>query len=307
MENKQVDPIQKGLQEMFLPEDIEWRVQQGGVTQHGKPWIMAIPYIDSRAVQNRLDDVVGFGNWRNEFVEVKDGMLCGLSILINGNWITKWDGAPENKAHPVKGVVSDSTKRAAVQWGIGRYLYQLDEVFADCYQIENRRDAIGNYHYHKPKQGQQGVPMHVNWTTPSLPTWAMPHKDLSPFLDPMKDAETMQELADAFSMAYKYSKAQGDNDMEEQFINCKNSNKERIQKSLGETANKQFEAIKLIINTQIKMFKELPTKSTVDNNFELAKKSLAEECKGKIFKHEDAFALLEAGYNTRIKQLNTKK
>ncbi len=304
MENKQVDPIQKALQEMFEPEDIEWRVQQGGVSANNKPWIMSIPYITSRAVQKRLDDVMGFGNWKNEFKEVYGGMLCGLSLLINDNWITKWDGAPINDSHPVKGVISDATKRAAIQWGIGRYLYQLDVVFAECELVESRRAAYANYH---PVKEGKVTKWHINWKTPPLPTWAMPHKDLSPFLDPMKDAETMQELADAFSMAYKYSKAQGDNDMEEQFINCKNSNKERIQKSLGETANKQFEAIKLIINTQIKMFKELPTKSTVDNNFELAKKSLAEECKGKIFKHEDAFALLEAGYNTRIKQLNTKK
>ncbi|CAL9970592.1 Erf-like ssDNA annealing protein [Vibrio phage D273] len=307
MENKQVDPIQKALHEMFEPEDIEWRVQQGGVTQHGKPWLMCIPYIDSRAVQNRLDSVVGFGNWRNEFKEVNGGMLCGLSILINDNWITKWDGAPENKMHPVKGVVSDATKRAAVQWGIGRYLYQLDEVFADCHQVESRRDAINNHHYHKPKQGQQGQAMHVNWITPQLPAWAVPHEDLSVFMNAMDEAQSFEELREAFATAYKYSKAQGSDDMEDQFVKSKEHNKARINKNFNETAAKQFEAIKVIIDKQIKMFGELPTKATIDNNFGLSKDKLAEECKGKIFKHEDAFALLEAGYNTRIKQLNTKK
>lgn len=304
MANKTAAEIQKSLQEMFLPEDIEWRVQQAGVSANNNPWVMAIPYITSRAVQQRLDDVMGLGNWKNEFKEVYGGMLCGLSLLINGEWITKWDGAPINEGHPVKGVISDATKRTAVQFGIGRYLYQLDVVFTDCEMVENRRAAYANYH---PIKEGKVVKWHINWQTPPLPTWAVPHKDLTPFLNPMQEAETMQELVDAFGMAYKYSKAQGDNDMEEQFINCKNSNKERIQKNLGETAKKQFEEIKITIDKQIAMFNQLPTKATLDNNFELAKKSLADECKGKIFKHEDAFALLEAGYNTRIKQLNTKK
>lgn len=301
MENKSSADIQKALQEMFLPEDIEWRVQQAGVSSNNKPWVMAIPYITSRAVQKRLDDVMGFGNWKNEFKEVYGGMLCGLSLLIDGNWITKWDGAPINDSHPVKGVISDATKRSAIQWGIGRYLYQLDVEFAICEMVNCRRDATSNYH---PIKEGKTVKWHINWQTPPLPAWAVPHKDLNPFLNPMKEAETMQELADAFSMAYKYSKAQGDDDLEEQFINCKNTNKERIQKGLGETAKKQFEAIKVFIDKQIKMFAQLPTKSTVDNNFELAKKSLSEECKGKIFKHENAFELLEAGYNARIEQLN---
>ncbi|AUR96773.1 DNA repair protein Rad52/59/22 [Vibrio phage 1.232.O._10N.261.51.E11] len=304
MESKKVDPIQKALQEMFLPEDIEWRVQQAGVAKNG-PWVMAIPYLTSRAVQTRLDDAVGFGNWRNEFKEVNGGMLCGLSILINGNWITKWDGAPENKMHPVKGVVSDSTKRAAVQWGIGRYLYQLDVVFAIANQVESRRAATGNYHYHKG-QGQ-GQNMHINWATPDLPAWAVPHEDLSVFMNAMDEAQSFEELREAFATAYKYSKAQGSDDMEDQFVKRKEHNKARINKNFNETAAKQFEAIKLIIDKQIAMFGQLPTKATIDNNFELAKDKLAEECKGKIFKHEEAFALLEAGYKTRIKSLNTKK
>src|SRR5690606_35268028 len=40
-------------------------------------------------------------------------------------WITKWDGAENTDVQAVKGGLSSSMRRAAVQWGIGRYLYRL--------------------------------------------------------------------------------------------------------------------------------------------------------------------------------------
>jgi hypothetical protein len=285
--------IQKQLQEMFEPEDIEWRVQQGGIGNRG-PWIMAIPYITSRAVQKRLDDTVGIASWRNEYKETVDGMLCGLSLKIDGEWITKWDGAPYNAQHPVKGVVSDSLKRVAVQWGIGRYLYQLDVCFAVCEAIKCRRDATHNYHKHFDKKSN--VTTHVNWINPDLPVWAIPHEDLSPFTEAMKEAESISELKEAFDNAHKYSTSKSDSEMETQFINCMETNKTRIRENFQAIATKQFEEIKPFIDNQIKMFKQMPTKNTLENNYNLAKNKLKDECKGKTFKHEFAFDLLEAAF-----------
>ncbi|WP_263317101.1 Rad52/Rad22 family DNA repair protein, partial [Enterobacter hormaechei] len=58
------------------------------------------------------------------------GVECGISIKVEGEWITKWDAAENTQVEAVKGGRSGAMKRAAVQWGIGRYLYNLEEGFA---------------------------------------------------------------------------------------------------------------------------------------------------------------------------------
>ena len=83
-----------------------------------------------RAIMDRLDKVCGVENWMNQFKEFKSGLLCGISIRIDGEWITKWDGAQETQIEPFKGGLSDSMKRAAVQWKIGRYLYKEKDHYA---------------------------------------------------------------------------------------------------------------------------------------------------------------------------------
>ena len=50
-------------------------------------------------------------------------MICELSINIDGTWITKSDGADDSNIEGAKGGISDALKRAAVLFGIGRYLY----------------------------------------------------------------------------------------------------------------------------------------------------------------------------------------
>lgn len=105
------------------------------------PSPMAVPYVTNRAIQNRLDEVCGPENWYNEFKPwhsngKKDSQLCGIAIHFEGKgFITKWDGAEDSDIEPIKGGLSDSMKRAAYQWGIGRVLYSLDTVWVD---IERR-------------------------------------------------------------------------------------------------------------------------------------------------------------------------
>lgn len=122
----------------FAPEDLEWRLQQVNTE---KPWGIAVPYVTNRAIQNRLDDVAGPDNWYNEYKPwhssgKKESQLCGISIYFEETqrWVTKWDGAEDSDIEPVKGGLSDSMKRAAVQWGIGRILYEMDAVFVDVEQ-----------------------------------------------------------------------------------------------------------------------------------------------------------------------------
>jgi hypothetical protein len=47
-------------------------------------------------------------------------------------WVRKSDGAGETQVEGEKGAISDALKRAAVKWGIGRYLYDLDSPWVPC-------------------------------------------------------------------------------------------------------------------------------------------------------------------------------
>lgn len=123
----------KRLSEPFEPSEIEWRV---GATNRDRMKGIALPYITNRAVQNRLDEVCGMGNWWNEFKQWgENSQLCGITILIDGRAVTKWDGADNTNVDPTKGGLSNSMKRAAAQWGIGRYLYDLDTYWVDIQPV----------------------------------------------------------------------------------------------------------------------------------------------------------------------------
>lgn len=125
---KDAKTIREELSRPFAPEDLEWRIQ---VTSRDKTSGLAVPYVTNRAIQDRLDEVVGPENWCNEYRAwhgngKKEAQICGISIYFEGKgFITKWDGAEDSDIEPVKGGLSDSMKRAAVQWGIGRVLYKM--------------------------------------------------------------------------------------------------------------------------------------------------------------------------------------
>lgn len=151
------------LSKPFPAKDIEWRVQTAG-EKNGKVWAMVLAYVTNRAIMERLDAVAGPENWRNEYKEwIGGSVLCGISIKIDGEWVTKWDGAEQTDIEAVKGGLSGAMKRAAVQWGIGRYLYNLEATMAVV--LEH-----GEY-YQKGKQGSYPA---FRWNAPLLPAWALP-------------------------------------------------------------------------------------------------------------------------------------
>lgn len=97
---------------------------------------MAIAYVDARAIQDRLDDILGTENWKDEYEFLEDGsVMCRLSLRLAGEWISKMDvgGQSEqpDEGDRRKAAVSDSLKRAAVKFGIGRYLYRLPTLWVD--------------------------------------------------------------------------------------------------------------------------------------------------------------------------------
>ena len=118
----------------ILPNEIEWRVQS--VTSTGK--MIVVPYINNRCVMQRFDAAFGPTNWTSEFREITNGFICRLTVHYTDDHeavlktIYREDGASKTNIEPEKGGISDAMKRAAVQFGLGRCLYDYPKVFIEC-------------------------------------------------------------------------------------------------------------------------------------------------------------------------------
>lgn len=150
----------KSLAAPFEPKDIEWRMQTATEKK-----VLVLAYVTNRAIMERLDAACGPDNWKNEYTKGPEGgILCGISIRINNEWVTKWDGAENTDIEGVKGGLSNSMKRAAVQWGIGRYLYNLEAAWVDL--LPKYKGEYGVYDKKKNIEG--------SFNAPHLPAFALP-------------------------------------------------------------------------------------------------------------------------------------
>ena len=188
------------LSEPFASHEIEWRISRSGSGDRGI-WARCLCYIDSRAIQNRLDAVCGPENWATTEPKASDllvgndggrstghtAVACGLSLRINGEWITKYDVAEPTNIEPAKGGWSGALKRAGSMWGIGRYLYGLDEFYAEISEQKKQ-----DWRYAKLKDGRA-----FYWLPPRLPSWALPKYPSGPVGEAMRkidQAQTPEEL-----------------------------------------------------------------------------------------------------------------
>ena len=110
-------------------DEIEVRV--GG----GKSLLL---YKTARVDAAILDETVGPDRWQKKFYQVKNTMICIVGILTENGWVWKDDaGDDDYTMEKIKAEASDSFKRAAFAWGIGRNLYtapkiKIPEQFKDC-------------------------------------------------------------------------------------------------------------------------------------------------------------------------------
>lgn len=145
------------LSKPFPATEIQWKVQ---VVSRDKRRALVLAYLDARAVMDRLDAVVGPTGWSDSYeVYPADASTnghtvqakCRLTILgIAKEDVGEGSMPGDQSSSSVKAAVSDALKRAAVKFGIGRYLYKLDGVWVD-YDDEKKRPL----------------------ETPALPDWAM--------------------------------------------------------------------------------------------------------------------------------------
>jgi hypothetical protein len=123
--------IQAALAAPFHPDEVGWKPQSVKGNR-----ALAVAYIDARTVQDRLDDVLGVGGWQDEYQILQDGsVVCQLRLHLGGEWVTKTDvGSPSEQpdgGDRLKAAFSDALKRAAIKFGVGRYLYSLPKQWCD--------------------------------------------------------------------------------------------------------------------------------------------------------------------------------
>src|SRR5512140_2407061 len=113
------------LRKPFPASRISFKVQTKP-SEKGNSLVVA--YIDARDVMERLDEVVG-PDWsdRYEKAGTAQGLVCYLTVC----GVTRGDvGDENNENEPVKSAYSDAFKRAAVKFGVGRFLYDLPKMWA---------------------------------------------------------------------------------------------------------------------------------------------------------------------------------
>ena len=146
--------VQKRLQAPFPAHAVAWKP---GVITKDRSRALMLAHIDARNVQDRLDAICPDA-W--EFhVEVIPGTrqptVKGRLTVLG---VSREDigEAPEGDLGTLKAAASDALKRCAVQFGIGRYLYDLPKQWVDW--NDAKREPV---------------------RTPELPDWAKPDHERS--------------------------------------------------------------------------------------------------------------------------------
>jgi hypothetical protein len=102
-------------------DDAEVRTRSQGGRQ--------VSYITARTAMNKLDSILGPEHWWDEYVPGENSVLCKLTVrLPDGSTLTKADAGGyagmADAGDDDKSGFSDAFKRAAVKFGVGRYLYR---------------------------------------------------------------------------------------------------------------------------------------------------------------------------------------
>lgn len=157
----------KDLSAVFHPDDLE--VRPGSKTRSGDK-AMALFFVTSRAIMDRLDRVVGPQNWYVEYSkpvnasDKKSGVEARICIRIGDEWICKGDVSDDTDIEAMKGGYSGAIKRAAVHWGIGRYLYNFPSKWVplegNFFKVNARQIIDGDlkaYRDYLPEGYEQGA------------------------------------------------------------------------------------------------------------------------------------------------------
>lgn len=167
----------------------QWRVQSFSKTSET---CSCVAYIDARDVMDRLDAVCGAENWQDKYEVINGQLFCSIGVFVNEKWVWKADTGTESQTEKEKGHVSDAFKRAAVKWGVGRFLYNLE-----IHRLKsNEKKTQSNYPYPVDEQGKRihDITTYINSKNKSIEPPKKPY---------------LNESSDAFIKAKKFLKEGG--------------------------------------------------------------------------------------------------
>jgi len=186
----------KLLADPFPAGDIEWRVQSSW-PDGGEIGCLVIPFLTTLAIETRLDQVCGPGNWCStemKIHEVRPGLMAyqvGISILVDKQWVTKFDVSDSpGKFEIVKSGYTGAFKRAAYKWGIGRKL-----KYVGALKAKTSKKCLDGYYWAELSEKHGGKEFF--WCPPQLPAWVLPLN---------ADAETPVTKAEVDALKAKWRK-----------------------------------------------------------------------------------------------------
>jgi hypothetical protein len=136
--HQEVEAVTRALSAPFDPAEVRFKP---AVVSGNRA--LALAYVDARVIQDRLDEVLGVEGWQDSYRCLPDGsVICRLRLRLGTDWVTKMDvGGPSEQpdgGDRMKAAFSDALKRAAVKFGVGRYLYRLPSQWVD-YDSQRRQ------------------------------------------------------------------------------------------------------------------------------------------------------------------------
>lgn len=174
LENLTSEQLSKQLSEPFSLATVKFRAGATNKEQNNDvvTKALALAYLEARDIQDRLDEVVGLLNWVDSYKVIREGQWgveVECTLTIHG--VSKTDVGIGGDA---KAAYSDALKRAAVKFGIGRYLYKLPKKWVDAKQIGRNVKLL---------------------ETPNFPYWALPNNiKAEPEPEPEPELEPEPEI-----------------------------------------------------------------------------------------------------------------
>lgn len=127
--------ILKQLSAPFHPSRITWKPQT--ITKD-KGRALAVAYADLRAYQDRLDDVCGL-DWSVSYTPWGDRIICHVTIKgVTRSSTGEADARAEKNDIGGTAAEAQAMKRACAMFGLGRYLYNLPDMWVE-YDGDNSR------------------------------------------------------------------------------------------------------------------------------------------------------------------------
>lgn len=180
--------IQELVKNLSKEVPFKWRVQG---RNKAKDKVQITAYIDARQVQDILDQYCEHG-WSNSFYEIAGGIFCKLIIHgpIGETYIRsdagsriESDSTDQMFDQGFKAAASDAFKRAAVQFGVGRFLYDQPKMWLPCNEkgqpVDERGQVIWELSEYMAKQ-KAGKTASVKATATATPSASQTTNVVSP-------------------------------------------------------------------------------------------------------------------------------